>query len=84
MPKVTDFLPEFVKVLTKQLEEDEKRWGDTWLHRTREGQEERTIKSFNDKFDQYLNAGIPIPWLKMIGDSLICWIRENHPELWDV
>jgi hypothetical protein len=82
MSKVWDFLPELLDALRAQLESDDKRWGDTWLKRTREGQEERTIKSFNDKFDQYLHAKSPIPWLKMIGDCFICWIREQHPEMW--
>jgi len=77
-----DFLDEFTNALKVQLENDKKRWGNTWLKRTREGQEDRLIKSFNDKFDQYLQAGVPIPTLKMAGDIFINWIRENHPELW--
>ena len=78
-----DFIDEFIIALKAQLESDEERWGDTWLKRTRAGQEERTIKSFNDKFDQYINGGVPIPTLKMVGDMYINWIRENHPELWN-
>lgn len=80
--KVTDFMDEFIVALAEQLAEDEKRWGDTWLHRTRKGQELRTRKSFDDKWDQFENAGVPVPWLKMAGDILISWIREQHPELW--
>ena len=51
--KVTDFLPQLVSSLTEQLEDDEKRWGDTWLKRTRKGQELRTRKTFED----YLSEG---------------------------
>lgn len=80
--KVWDFLPEFVKALEAQLQDDDKRWGDTWLSRTREGQEERTEVTFRGYFDQYKHAGVPVPWLKIAGGALICWIRENHPELW--
>jgi len=80
--KVWDFLDEFMKAFKIQLENDDSRWGDTWLKRTRKGQEERTIKEFNDYFDKYLNVGTPIPWLKVIGNALICWIREQHPEIW--
>ena len=80
--KITEFFPEFVGALANQLEEDEARWGDTWLKRTRKGQEERTIRNFNDKFDKYLNGGQPINWMAIIGDALICWIREQHPEIW--
>jgi hypothetical protein len=82
MTRVLDFLPEFVSALTNQLESDEKRWGNTFIARTKLGQEERTQKTFNDYFDQYNNAGVPVPWLKIVGNAMICWIREEHPELW--
>ena len=58
------------------------RWGNTWLSRKIEGQEERTAAKFNDYFDQYRERGTPVPWLKIAGNAMICWIRENHPELW--
>jgi hypothetical protein len=80
--KVWDFMKEFTNALEKQLADDDARWGDTWLKRTRQGQEERTITEFNNYFDKYLNAGVPIPWLKIIGNAMICWIREQHPEIW--
>lgn len=80
--KIWDFLDEFIFALTQKLANDERRWGDTWLKRTRKGQEERTINNFNDKFDKYLNGGQPIDWLAIAGDALICWIREQHPEIW--
>ena len=80
--KVWDFLPEFVSALEAQLKSDELRWGDTWLKRTRKGQNERTIKSLRDKFDQFENVGQQVPWLKVAGEALICFIRENHPEIW--
>lgn len=79
---VYDFVEEFVNAFIPQLKEDEKRWGDTFLHRTRKGQEERTIHNYQDKFDKFLHAGEPIPWLKIIGDAYICWVREQHPEIW--
>ena len=80
--KLTDFIPEFVEAFTKQLEEDEKRWGDTFLKRTREGQEDRTIFSFNNTFDKFKNGKRPIHWLAIIGNAFICWVREEHPEIW--
>lgn len=78
---VTDFLDEFTRALRKQLEDDYLRWGDTWLHRTKKGQESRTRKCFDDYFDQFEQAEIPVPWLKIVGNAMICWIREQHPEL---
>jgi len=83
MNKVTDFLPEFVDALQKQLEDDEKRWGDTWLKRTRKGQEERIEDDYNNYFDMFKNANVPVPWLKVTGNAMIAWIRENHPEIWE-
>lgn len=80
--KLWEFLPEFAKALEEQLKDDDKRWGDTWLERKRDGQEERTFYTYLDYFQQYKNAGIPVPWLKIAGGALICWVRENHPELW--
>lgn len=81
--KIWDFIPEFAKALVKHLKEkDDPRWGDTWLKRTRRGQEERTIANFNNKFDKYLNGSQSIDWLAIAGDALICWIREQHPEIW--
>jgi len=74
--KVEDYLPEFIEALKKQLQDDEKRWGDTWQKRPIEGQEERTRATFNNYFDMFENGKTPIPWLKVAGNALICWIRE--------
>lgn len=78
--KLVDFVTEFADELAKQLAEDEARWGDTWRHRPIEGQEERTYARFRDYFDQYLHTGAPVPWLKIAGNALICWVRERYPE----
>ena len=80
-PKVSDFLDEFIDKLREQLESDHKRWGNTWLNRPKEGQELRTLARHTDYFDQFKEARSPMPWLKIVGGALICWIRENHPEL---
>jgi len=79
--RVTDFLDEFVEDLRRQLENDHLRWGNTWLKRTKEGQEDRTRKRYDAYFDQFENAGTPVPWMKIVGGALICWLREKHPEL---
>jgi len=80
--KVTDFLPEFVEALTEQLDSDHIRYGDTWLQRFPEGQESRIWERIQTYFDQFRNAGVPIPWLKIAGLSVIAWVRENNPEIW--
>jgi len=78
--KVTDFLPEAVEALTKQLEEDQERWGDTWLERPRDGQEVRVWARYDEYFLDWYDKGEPVPWMKVIGNALIAWIRETHPE----
>jgi hypothetical protein len=75
-----DFLPEITGALAKQLVKDQERWKDTWKKRPREGQEDRIYARFRDYYDQWKNAEVPIPWLKIIGEALIGWMRENHPE----
>lgn len=80
---VWNFVTEFSSALRKQLKEDELRWGDTWLERQKEGQEDRTWETFKKYFIDYQKEGIPVPWLKIAGNALICWIREVHPELWE-
>ena len=82
MPKTYDFINEFADALTQQLHEDETRWGDTWLQRIPEGQEVRIEEHIKTYFDQWRNASIPIPWLKIAGLALIAWVRNNHPELY--
>jgi hypothetical protein len=78
--KLKDYLPEFFKVVEEQIEKDEQRWGDTWKQRPREGQEERGYARFIDYFDQFKNGGTPIPWMKIVGEALITWVRENYPD----
>ena len=78
---VWDFLPEFTEALQKQLESDEKRWGDTWKHRIRGGQEKRIRAILDNYFDQWEHGGNPIPWLKVAGLALIAWNRETNSEM---
>ena len=80
---VWDFLPEFTKALEEQLIEDNHRWGDTWLQRPREGQDDRLVETLRNYCDQYKNAQVPLPYLKIAGNALINWIRDKHPGYWE-
>jgi hypothetical protein len=81
--RVWDFIVPFTHALVDQLKKDERRWGDTWKQRLPEGQEVRSEMIMRNYFDQYNHAGQPIPWLKVAGLAMICWIRDNHPEIWN-
>mgnify|MGYP003594077215 CR=1 FL=1 len=76
-----DYIPDLAKALAEQLDFDQNHWGDTWKKRERNGQELRTKARFDDYFDKFVNAGIPVPWLKIIGGALICWVRDLEAEL---
>lgn len=75
---ILDHLPDFTDALEEQLEEDYKRWGDTWKSRPREGQEERIFARFDAYRDQFVHGGTPIPWLKIAGLAFIAWYRETQ------
>lgn len=74
--KLKDYLPQFFESIKVQLELDDARWGDTWKRRSRDGQELRVKARFDDYFDQFQNAGIPVPWMKIVGEALIAWVRD--------
>ena len=80
---LSDYIPEFIDAFVKQLVSDQKRWGDTWKDRGIGDykhlgvQEERAYSRFNDYFEQWKNTNTPIPWLKIIGEAFICWVRES-------
>lgn len=79
--KLLEYFEEFMESVKAQLRSDNERWGDTYLNRTKEGQEERTRHTYMDYFDQFENAGTSVPWEKVVGGAFICWLRENHSEL---
>ena len=78
--RLESFVPEFAEALVQQLVSDYARWGDTWRHRPREGQEGRGFATFDNYYDRFQHAGVPIPWLKVAGEALIAYVREVHPE----
>lgn len=81
--QVLDYLGYFLDVFEGQLISDQARWGDTWKQRPREGQVGRIFAKFNDYKDQFDNAGVPIPWEKVVGEALIGWIRDKYPDTYN-
>lgn len=78
--QLSDFVDEFCEELKEQIEEDQKRWGDTWRHRPIEGQVDRMMNRFRDYQDQHNNGNTPMPWTKVAGEALIGWVRDNNPD----
>ena len=79
--RVLDYLDEFVEALRADLERGEEKWGDTWLHRPRKGQEQRIRAYFNDHFDRFEYGGTPMKWESIAGEAMIAWIRVSHPDI---
>jgi hypothetical protein len=86
--KTWDFIDEFCEYLKSdfvgKLKKDEARWGDTWIKRTRSGQEDRLCNSLRNRIDKYQNAVVkdPLDEESILGDLFINWIRKQHPEIW--
>ncbi len=78
--KLLDYMRVFTEDLEGQLEDDHKRWGDTWATRPRLGQEDRIAERLEAYIDQWRNAGVPVPWLKIAGLCLIARLREEDDE----
>lgn len=85
---LVDFLPEFFKAFADQITEDQERWGNVWLERPIKSNakyDSQNVRIYN-RFDDYweeLEDGLTddIPWLKVIGNAYIAWVRLQHPEL---
>lgn len=79
--KLAEYVEAFGIALYQQIKSDEKRWGDTWRYRPIVGQVDRMMARFRDYHDQYIHGpGEPFPWLKVAGEALIGWVRENNPD----
>ena len=78
---VTDYLEDFCEALRDQLVEDEERWGDEWLKKSRADQSHRIFDRIQDYYEDYLEGYRDMPWLKIAGNALIAWIRDTYPEL---
>ena len=74
--KVTDYLPDLFNELRRQLKADQGRWGDEWKRRAIDGQSGRVVRRINEYFQEHATQGKEIPWLKVIGNAFIAWIRE--------
>jgi len=76
------FVEEFVPKMVEQLEKDGKRWGDTWRHRIREGQNDRIRSTYDNYFDKAKNGSDPVDWLWLcvVGNAVIAQCRIDHPE----
>jgi hypothetical protein len=67
--------------VTKQLVEDEKRWGNTWKERglvfNGQPQEERFFNKMQEYITDYRENGTSINWKKVIGEAHIALVREK-------
>lgn len=79
-PNLTEYFEkEFVPKMLKQMEEDQKKHGNTWLERPRNGQEQRIFLNIEQYFENYLAERDAMPWLKVVGLAVIAQSRLDHP-----
>ena len=79
--RITAYLFPFFKAFQKQIQSDDRRWADEqWKIRGWQGQEERVQRRINEYFEDYFVRGIPVPWLKIVGEAFIGWVRESFPD----
>ena len=76
MPSLTRYLPGVFMAVADQLAGDKKRWGDTWASRPRFCQEARMYERLRDYGDQWNSTRTPLPYTKIIGECVICMVRE--------
>jgi hypothetical protein len=92
--KLFHYVAHVAAQLFLQLAEDDTRYHDTWLRRGQKGQEKRFLSWLDDRMLPEYEATGKIPWLKVMGEALIGYIRENptnelielilaHPEYMD-
>lgn len=80
--KLTDYLPDIMEMLRIQLEDDDKRWGDTWKKRPigdYKGLGDQYVRAYariTDYQDRYVNANVPFPIFKALGEYFILAVRE--------
>ena len=77
-----EYLPEVIEALTERLKVDDKKWGDTLKER---GlfygglcQEHRFKNWIDDKWEIWLNSNEDFPWLKIMGEAMIGYVREKY------
>lgn len=82
-----DYVDEIADMLRAQLQEDQKKWGTTWIERGYEGQDERFKNWLRTKFSGDLSLpsaaiwgepGVRPDYLKIMGECLICLVREKY------
>ena len=78
MKPLPEYLPQFFEAFTAQIKADQERWGQTWARRPLEGQEDRIFARFHEYYRQWAEHGMPIPWLKIVGEAFIAWVRETQ------
>ena len=76
--QLLEYWPETSLEVEDQLASDYDRWGEEWIARPIEGQEDRIYERFDEYYDDYDRDGTPIPWHKIIGLAHIALTRERH------
>lgn len=78
------YLPAFMEEMDERLTEKKVKYGDTWKGRPVEANEEynhqntRMAQWLSDQLFLWTATGVPINWVDVANEALICWVRENE------
>lgn len=80
--ELVELLPELVEILTKRLEQDYVNYGDkadSWKGNW--PVTDHILSRYQKYLTDYITAGVPIPWDKVIGNAWVAVARDVAPDL---
>lgn len=75
------YFDQFSGEFRQELTRGDERWGTEYLTRNRKGQSSRIMLRTTEYFLDFVENKNPMPWLSVVGNAYIAWLRNRHPEM---
>lgn len=81
---LSEYVPDFAKLMSDRCNEKELKYNDTWKHRPVEetpiykDQSERFFDWFMMKLDIQRHGTEKINWVDVANEAMICWARQEE------
>jgi hypothetical protein len=69
-----DYFPEFFEAMKQEIRQFES--VEDWKLDPLSGQEGRAMDVFNTDYQNHLETGAPVPWMRWAVICLVAWVRE--------